>query len=377
MPLTIVRNDITKMEVDAIVNSTNEQLKVGGYGVDASIHYAAGPELADALRKIGYCPTGSCVATDSFGISNCRFIFHAVGPVHQEGLSGQYAFQARNTEYQQLKNCYRAIFALAKEKGCKSIALPLISAGANQVDKYNAYSFATSEARAFLRSLDDDEEMMIYLVLYGSETLGISRMLNDEVRQYISEADVKEHRQKMQSVYDGSSAPTNYSTSLQRPTGPRRRPEPRSPLKEEREYAVSSSLPLSAPLPCASIAPSSSYEDQDLSFAEMCEWWCREKKISKHTFYTRSNISRAAFWNLKNKPEQAPRKTTVLACAIGLKLDIDQTEDLLKRAGLVLSPYYALDRTVEYFIIKKRYNIDEINAVLYDNDLLLLGSSAK
>ena len=81
MALSIVRNDIARMKVDAIVNSTNELLIPGGYGVDASIHYAAGPELASALEKIGHCPTGSCVVTDAFGIKSCRYIIHAVGPV--------------------------------------------------------------------------------------------------------------------------------------------------------------------------------------------------------------------------------------------------------------------------------------------------------
>ena len=116
------------------------------------------------------------------------------------------------------------------------------------------------------------------------------------------------------------------------------------------------------------------YQAQDRSFADMCEWWCEKKSITKKEFYTRANITRATFWNMKHNPEQVPKKTTVLACAIGLRLDPEETEDLLLRAGMALSHYYKLDVIVEYFIKAHYYDIDEINAMLFEEDQPLLGS---
>ena len=129
------------------------------------------------------------------------------------------------------------------------------------------------------------------------------------------------------------------------------------------------------PTPVFDAAPSKvSYADQDLSFAEMCDWWCEQKKISKKRFYTDANINKAMFWNMKHHPEQVPKKTNVLACAIGLRLDYDETQDLLMRAGMTLSRYYELDRIVERYIREREYNIDVINGELFDHDLALLGT---
>ena len=116
------------------------------------------------------------------------------------------------------------------------------------------------------------------------------------------------------------------------------------------------------------------YTEQDLSFAEMCEWWCTQKGLSKKEFYICSNINKAMFWNMKHHPDQIPRKTNALACAVGLRLDYEQAQDLLMRAGMTLSRYHALDRTVERFIRSGNFNIYEINETLFEQDLPLLGA---
>ena len=172
MALTIVRNDITKMHVDAIVNTTNEYFEVGGVGVDAGIHYAAGPGLKKALAEIGYCPVGSAVITDSFNITSCRYIIHTVGPVYWDGSNG---------EAEKLRSCYRSILSLARGKGCRSLAIPSISTGAYRYPKAEAYSIATSCIREFLLSLPDDEDMMVYLVLFDRESVAVSEKVDSEV----------------------------------------------------------------------------------------------------------------------------------------------------------------------------------------------------
>ncbi|MBP5743764.1 MAG: hypothetical protein J6W44_02460, partial [Oscillospiraceae bacterium] len=132
--------------------------------------------------------------------------------------------------------------------------------------------------------------------------------------------------------------------------------------------------PEAKPAPEAAHAPGDGYRDVDLSFAEMCEWWCAEKGITKKEFYIRANINKAMFWNMKKNPNQIPKKTNALACVIGLRLDFDQAIDLLGRAGMTLSKYYETDRLVEDRIRSEKYDIDEINYELFDRDLALLGT---
>ncbi len=350
MALTIVRNDITRMEVDAIVNSTNEHFFVGGLGVDAGIHAAAGPGLREALSRIAFCPVGSSVITSSFGISTCRYIIHTVGPYYQDGKHG---------EPQLLASCYRSILSLAREHGCHSLAIPSISTGAYGYPKAEAYALATSCIRDFLLSLPEDEDMMVYLVLFDRESVAVSEKVDSGVRHFISDAYPSQKKEALLSLRKDKEYPRGKAY--------------------RRNMRISFNAPSSAPLaePAAGMAelsPGPGYADQDLSFAEMCEWWCGQKGISKNEFYKKANINKALFWGMKHHPHQVPKKTNAIACAVGLWLDYDQTQDLLKRAGLTLSKYYELDLVVEYFIREKNFDIDEINAVLFDRDLALLGS---
>ncbi len=358
MALSIVRNDITKMNVDAIVNSTNEQLIPGGLGVDASIHYAAGPELASALSKIGYCPIGSCVLTEAYNIRTCRYIIHAVGPVHYPVPEAEDA-EVRRKGCALIEQCYRSIYRLALERACRSVAVPLISSGANGFPTAEVYRIATGVAREFLLSLRSDEDMMIYIVLYNNESVGIGQKIGDSIQHLVTDQYLVTHAQKLQSSF--------YRSDLSSNDGPRQ--QIRNFSKASRTESARYQRPHAQ--------KHEDYREQDMSFPEMCEWWCKKKQISKHVFYTNANITKATFWAMKNHPGQVPKKTNVLACAIGLRLDLDQTRDLLARAGLALSPYFTLDMLVEYFISKKKYDIDEINAVLFDEDLPLLGTIAR
>lgn len=366
MPLQIVRNDITKMEVDAIVNSTNEDLLVGGFGVDAGIHEAAGPGLAEELESIGFCPTGSAVMTNAYGISQCRKIIHAVGPVYQDGQHG---------ERELLLRCYRSVFALARKAGCRSLAMPAISAGFYGFPKAEAYSIATAAAREFLLSLDEDEEMTIYFVLFGSEMLEISKKLQDDVSRYIADHYIDMRRNELQQFYACNFSPEAAFGNP--PKAQARRPN--VPAAKETAFARNYEPAPQMEMECCPMAASvdeTDYRSQDKSFAEMCEWWCQQKKITPGEFYVQANINRKMFWNMrKHGALQVPKKTNVLACAIGLKLNLEETRDLLMRAGHALSPYYELDVVVSYFIENRKYNIYELNSELFDRDLPLLGSA--
>ena len=371
MALTIVRNDIIKMHVDAIVNTTNEYFKVGGLGVDAGIHFAAGPRLQEALDQIGYCPTGSAVITEAFDISDCRYIIHTVGPIYRDGHHG---------EKELLESCYRSILALAKENGCQSIAIPSISTGAYGYPKAEAYGIATSCIREFLLSLPDEQEMMVYIVLFDRESVAVSEKVDKGVRHFISEAYRQSTKDQLRSFYRESRSVPRRNIMKPSLNNTRRAKES---VAEDHSILGEASVPMfsaSEPeypeaAPATVPLPGEGYEKEDRSFADMCEWWCEEKGISKKEFYNRANINKAMFWGMKHHPEQIPKKTNALACVIGLKLEYDQAIDLLRRAGMTLSKYYETDLIVEYFIREKNYDIDEINALLYQKDLALLGTN--
>ncbi len=252
MALSIVRNDITRMKVDAIVNSTNERLIPGGFGVDASVHYAAGPALAVALNKIGRCPTGSCVMTDAFEIPTCRFIIHAVGPVYGPP-GGPETAETGQDGYALIEACYRSIYRLASEHGCRSVAVPLISAGANGFPTAEVYRIATSTARAFLLSRKADEDMRIFIVLYDEESIGVSRKVSDEIRHYISDEYRAEHVRELQSCM--------YLRS----------PGAGGLNRKPRSVSVLQDMSLSYGTECQA-GDEEDYRAMDKSFPEMCEW---------------------------------------------------------------------------------------------------------
>lgn len=368
MPLQIIRDDITRVTADAIVNSTNRHLISGGHGVDASIHEAAGPELAAALAEIGYCERGSAVITESFGIHSCRYIIHTAGPRFIDGFHG---------EREMLEKCYRSVLELAVRNGCQSLAIPVLSAGAYGYPRREAYSIATSSIRSFF--METEEDMMVYLVIFDREMKKEAVSASDSVEEHIDSGYVYERKAELYklrrrrfprlekedvcgSLADISFSEENYCANTGVP---------------EADYAAESvSACAMEPEPVPAPAPVlDDYVMQDLPFGEMCEWWIEKKKMTKTEFYNAANISKATFWNLKKKfMTQNLKKTTAFACVIGLKLSLPEAEDILKRAGLAFSPFLPVDIIVERRIREKSYDIDDINLELFDADLTPLGS---
>ncbi len=367
MPFHIIRNDITKLEVDVIVNAANKRLQLGG-GVCGAIFSVAGEEqLQRACNKIGFCNTGDAVITRGYHLP-AKFIIHTVGPIYGENPS---------EEEQQLYLCYKNSLLLAKRKRLTSIAFPVISSGIYGYPKAEAIKIAKKAIKDFLETND----MLVYLVVYDKEIFQISEQLFLSVQSFINEKMVKQevrlrtvsYLEKTESnnilLREDNSIFESDKKVIYRPK------EIRSQSKVPHNFSVS--MAQSMPKLEAEKREKRSLEDlmkrKVETFSEMLFRLIDEKGMTEVEVYKRANIDRKLFSKIRKK-DYTPRKITVIALAIGLKLNLDETKDLLGRAGFALSDCNKFDVIIEYFIENENYDIFEINETLFAFEQQLLGA---
>lgn len=338
MPLQIIRNDITKVACDAIVNAANPTL-LGGSGVDGAIHRAAGPGLLAECRTLGGCPTGEARITGGYDLP-AKHIIHTVGPVWRDGLHG---------EPELLRACYKNSLQLAVENGCESVAFPLISAGVYGYPKAQAFKLAVDTIGQFLL----DHELLVYLVVFGRSSLELGQKLFADIRSFIDDRYVAEH---------SDARDLRMARQSQILTGARPYSMP-APAKTPAPEKTSVSMPELTTL----------LWELDESFSKMLLRLIDERGITDAQCYKKANIDRKLFSKIRNNPDYKPSKSTVLAFAIALELSLKDTKTMLERAGYALSPASKADLIVEYFIRRGRYNIFEINEALFTFDQNLLG----
>lgn len=332
MPLEIVRNDITKMKTDAIVNAANSSLKMGG-GVCGAIFHAAGPRaLQEACDRIGQCAVGRAVYTEAFSLA-ADFIIHTVGPVWESGA---------HNEESLLRNCYRNSLELAHQLECESVSFPLISTGIFGYPKEAALRTAISEIEAFLI----DHEMHVYLVVFDRQSFGISEKLYQSIAAFIDENEVTE-LEKKDSRY-------------------RRVREPKHDL-----YPQFEENRMEAPI---DINLEDFFGDMDESFSERLLRFIDEKGMTDAETYKKANIDRKLFSKIRTSPGYTPMKKTIVAFAIALELDLHETDELLEKAGYKLSRSHKFDLIIIYFIERRNYKVHEINEALFAFDQMLLGA---
>ena len=330
MPLIIVRNDITKMSVDAIVNAAKESL-LGGGGVDGCIHRAAGPELLQECRTLGDCRTGEAKITGAYRLP-CRYIIHTVGPVWNGGKYG---------EREQLASCYRTSLALAKEHGCETVAFPLISSGIFGYPKDQALRVAVDTISEFLA----ENDMTVYLVIFSRAAYQIGNKLFADIAAYIDDHYVDAH------------------------TDSRRERLRRMSVLEGRALSAGAAA---APMVADNLDDLLAHLDAGFSETLLKLIDRSGKKDSE--IYKKANVDRKLFSKIRNNPDYKPSKATAIAFAIALELNLDETRDLVARAGYALSASSKFDVIIEYFIRQKKYDIFEINEALFAFDQSLLGA---
>ena len=386
MPLEIIRNDITRMSVDAIVNAANESL-LGGGGVDGAIHRAAGPKLLEECRALHGCRTGEAKITKGYGLP-CRHVIHTVGPVWRGGAHG---------ERELLSSCYRESLKLAQEYRCESVAFPLISAGAYGYPAEQALRVAMDEISGFLM----EYEMQVYIVVFDPHSMLISGKLFANVVQYIDDKYVAAHTD----LY----AESGRVRRLRHEMGlyPGKRDPERSVCASAEAREISASPPASSPARKLLDAfglrkkgkasemkrrqealPEAVYEEEmadappsledmlshlDESFSQMLLRKIDERGMTDAQCYKRANISRKLFSKIRSDIQYKPSKRTAVAFAIALSLPLAETKELLEKAGFALTHSNKFDVIIEYFIVNGNYDIFEINEVLFSFDQVTLG----
>ena len=428
MPFQIIRNDITTVSAEAIVNTANPHPVIGD-GTDRAIYAAAGEEkLLCARRKIGDIARGSAAATRAYRLK-AKYIIHTVGPAWVDGQHG---------EGDTLRACYRNSLLLAGQLKVKSIAFPLISTGNYGYPKDEALDIALSEIREYL----DRNDMDITLVVLDQDSFDLSRNRMGEIGEYISEHSIEQvyvneypslrdtdhpeekaarnflfHNRRMSerradleqdtepdemcafdsedalysSAYFGEDAlsdesvlGTDHFPGAVHPAPNEREKQgsapknPASPTNRKDALAQAAPKPfISAPKQAAKPAltdtldefishPGESFQEKLLSLID-------KSGMDDVTVYKKANIDRKLFSRIRCKRDYKPKKKTAVAFAIALRLDMDTMRDLLASAELALSPGSKFDLIVSYFVTHGIYDIYEINTALFKYDQPLLG----
>ena len=359
MPFNIIRDDITRLETDAIVNAANRKLLAGG-GVCGAIFSAAGAdELQKECNKIGQCDIGDAVITKGYNLK-AKYVIHTVGPIYG---------QDPVNEERQLYSCYESSLKLAKKKRLDSIAFPVISSGIYGYPKTEAIKIATRAIKDFL----EENEMDVYLVVYDSKAFQISEKLFSDVQSYIDEKFVKpDDRRRI--AEDGV---TREAYNLY---------APQKAMRDECFEGRMEAPQMIEMLPKATVAGSirskglkkkKSLEDlmniKVETFSEMLLRMIDEKGMTDVEVYKRANIDRKLFSKIRKK-DYTPKKVTVVALIIALKLNMKEARELLGRAGFAFTQSSKFDIIIQYFIEQQKYDIFEINETLFAFEQQLLGA---
>ena len=346
MPFRIIRDDITHVRADAIVNTANPRPAIGS-GTDYAVYQAAGAEvLLEDRKKIGRIPPGEVAVTGAHAL-HARYILHTVGPFWDgPGNTGETDCPAASeTSKALLASCYRKSLLLAQQLGCESIAFPLISSGNYRYPKEEALRIALDTIRSFLQ----DSEMDVTLVVYDRNSYALSAGLTDHVDAFIDERYVEEKPQFYSSnqLFYNSAQPASGQEPKPGKAG-RTSPFPGRKLKD------------------LIGRKSETFQEQLLRLID-------EKGYTDVEVYKRANLDRKLFSHIRSNKDYRPKKKTALALAIALELDLKTTEDLLSRAELALSPSSKSDLIISYFIQNGIYDIYEINAALFQYQQPTLG----
>ena len=377
MPFKIVRNDITKMRCDAIVNTANTKPIIGS-GCDYAVYKAAGKRRLSEYREknIGEVPEGDVFLTPGFRLP-ARYIIHAVSPLYIDGAHG---------EEEKLRVCYRKSLSLAWEQRCRSIAIPVISTGSFGYPKQEGIRIAADEIQAFLQN----HEMLIYLVVFDAQSARYGKRFDKDLQAYIDEnyVDAKHHEEYSvqtmtlrRDLDDAICQPgeTELDDALRQPDGTDLDDESFSPyendLYEDDLYEEDSDEDSEEENEFTELDESKLEERMKHltdSFSEYLLYLIEEKGMTNADVYKRALVDKKTFSKIKNHTDYHPQKMTAMCLCMGAKLNLDETRDLLARAGYALSPCDKTDIIFSYFIENQIYDMIELDIQLEEHGLSCL-----
>lgn len=321
MPLKIVRDDITRIQADAIVNAANQTL-LGGGGVDGAIHRAAGPELLQECRTLNGCEVGQAKITKGYQLP-ARYVIHTVGPIWRGG---------NENEEHLLRQAYQNSLKLARQYDLQTVAFPLISTGVYGYPRDAALKIANAVFQDFLKK----HEMTIILVIFDQASFQLSSAIYTEIQEHIDEHYVKVYEEDYATIRRKISMTTESLELYQ------------EPILE-------------------------ALNQMDKTFTETLLQLIDEKQLTDVETYKKANIDRRLFSKIRNDIHYKPSKPTAIALAIAMELTVEETNDLLQKAGYTLSNSDKFDVIIQYFIMNRNYNIFEINEALFAFKQKLLG----
>lgn len=399
MPFSIVRNDITKMDADAIVNSANPAPEIGG-GSDFAVFQAAGADaLLAARRKIGYLEPGEACLTRGFGLP-ARYVIHTVAPLWEDGSSG---------EEEILRRCYKSCLQIARKKHLRSVAFPLLAAGTLGFPKDKALTAALSSIQEFLM----DSEMTVWLVVFDRSSFRLSEKLSKDIEEFIDDhyARIKAKEEYQAELFEMQPGPDDADFDEMQSVSGLAHADMAAPSPDEfsqardaerireRREGIRQQLhgrdqvpgipshhapakPTAAYYNAKPAAPHSAKKrsmDEVLSelgetFQQALMRMIRERGYDNKEVYKRANLDRKVFSKIKGNPDYSPKKSTAIALAVALRLNMDEARDLLGRAGYAFSPGSKSDLIVEYFIENGVYDVYTIDTALFEHDLPMLSN---
>ena len=383
MPFKIVRNDITKMNTEAIVNTANDHATVGT-GCDYAVYMAAGYDelLKYREEKIGFVPEGDAFITPGFKLQ-AKYIIHAVSPLYMGGDQG---------EEGKLRSCYRKSLQIAKEYNIKSISFPLISTGGFGYPKEEGMRIAVDEINAFLL----ENEMQIYLVVFDTNATMLGEKIYPDLEAYIDQNYVKDKREEEYGNHLSNAQLIERSTKRNAERAdfatsalPTYAEAPKVAKPSLKDSIFKKPSKKAAPIKQASMSDMDEFEENSYfdfeeqheskleermthisdTFSQYLMYLIQDKKMENAEVYKRAIVDKKIFSKIKNNVNYHPQKITALCLCVGAKLNLDESKDLLARAGYALSPCDKTDIIFSYFIENEIYDMIELDIQLEEHGL--------
>lgn len=320
MSFKILRNNITKVPADAIVNTANPMPAVGR-GTDTAVYEAAGWEKLLAARKeIGVIERGQSAWTPAFNLKKhgVKYIIHTIGVFYQDGNHG---------EKEILRSCYKTALKTAVELNCKSVAIPLLATGNYRFPKDLALQIAVDEISRFLL----EHEVDVLLVVYDKESYKISEKLFDDVEDFLFDN------------LDGYDLKAAGAVNL-----------------EPVHYAEKEITPIDVDAFIRSSKDKLNFQNNLLQLIA-------DRKLDNVTVYKKACIDKKFFSKIISNKDYVPKKHTVMALGLALELPLEEYESFLASAGYAFMPSSKFDLIIKYCVMNQIYNLINVDVILDDH----------